>query len=78
MIFEYEIHFCNLRKNGGCIIEDAIKENKVEIPGGIFNPKKKIEEYVSSETNGFNLEEVLNPGELDLGDLCKELGLTEE
>lgn len=60
------------------IIEDAIKENKVEIPGGIFNPKKKIEEYVSSETNGFNLEEVLNPGELDLGDLCKELGLTEE
>ena len=60
------------------IIEDAIKENKVEIPSGIFNPKKKIEEYVSSETNGFNLEEVLNPGELDLGDLCKELGLTEE
>lgn len=44
-----------------------------------FNPMSKINEYVkNSGENGFNLEEVLNPGELNLGDLCKELGLTEE
>lgn len=30
---------------------------------------------VSVSENGFNLDEVLNPGELELEDLCKELGL---
>ena len=46
-----------------------------------FNPKKKIDEYIATttaSTNGFNLDEVLNPGELQLEDLCKELGLIEE
>ena len=44
-----------------------------------FNPKAKIQEYISATgENGFNLEEVLNPGELRLEDLCKELGLLEE
>ena len=43
-----------------------------------FNPKKKIDEYIAATTasaNGFNLDDVLNPGELQLEDLCKELGL---
>ncbi|MCQ2387329.1 MAG: hypothetical protein MJ066_02655 [Clostridia bacterium] len=44
-----------------------------------FNPKEKIKEYVASTSdNGFNLDEVLNPGELELEDLCKELGLIDE
>ncbi len=44
-----------------------------------FNPKKKIEEYiVATSDSGFNIDEVLNPGELQLEDLCKELGLMED
>ncbi len=46
--------------------------------GATFNPKQKIEEYVSATEDGFDLEKVLNPGELHLEDLCKELGLMEE
>ena len=44
-----------------------------------FNPKTKIKEYISATTSesGFNLNEVLNPGKLELEDLCKELGLIE-
>ena len=45
----------------------------------MFNPKKKIVDYIASTgDNGFNLDEVLNPGELQLEDLCKELGLMQE
>ena len=45
----------------------------------IFDPKSKIEAFIAAEgDNGFNLDEVLHPGELKLEDLCKELGLTEE
>lgn len=44
-----------------------------------FNPQDKINEYIAGTgENGFNLDEVLNPGELHLEELCKELGLTEE
>ncbi len=44
-----------------------------------FNPQSKINEYVAAtSTNGFNLDEVLNPGELELEDICKELGLIDE
>ena len=44
-----------------------------------FNPKQKIKDYVvATSDNGFNLDEVLNPGKLELEDLCKELGLIEE
>lgn len=47
--------------------------------GNTFDPKAKINEYIAATgDNGFNLDEVLNPGELRLEDLCKELGLTEE
>ncbi len=45
----------------------------------VFSPKDKIQEYVAiTSDNGFNLDEVLNPGNLRLEDLCKELGLLEE
>ena len=40
--------------------------------------QKKIERYIENDVNGFNLEEVLNPGELQLEDLCRELGLMED
>ncbi len=44
-----------------------------------FNPKDKINDYVvATSDNGFNLDEVLNPGALRLEDLCKELGLLDE
>ena len=40
---------------------------------------EKVEEEQEEEETGFNLDDVLNPKEpLDLGDLCKELGLMEE
>ena len=42
----------------------------------VFNPKQKINDYIlATSDNGFNMEEVLNPGELELEDICKELGL---
>ena len=44
-----------------------------------FNPRKIMNNYVASVSeNGFNLQEVLNPGQLELEDICKELGLIEE
>lgn len=53
--------------------------NKTDSQNVVFNPKSKIEAFVAATSdNGFNLNEVLNPGELQLEDLCKELGLIEE
>ncbi len=44
-----------------------------------FNPKDKIKDYIyATGDNGFNMEEVLNPGQLELEDLCKELGLMDD
>ncbi len=41
-----------------------------------FEPKKKLANYISASTNsGFNMDEVLNPGNLELEAICKELGL---
>lgn len=58
----------------GLVFQTA-KSNKK----GEFNPKKMMDEYIATTgDNGFNLDEVLNPGELHLEDLCKELGLIEE
>ncbi len=54
-------------------LEGKLTENMV------FEPQKKIAEYVSATSeNGFNIEEVLNPGELHLEELCRELGLIDE
>ena len=38
--------------------------------------KQKIKDYIAATgDNGFNLDDVLNPGELELEELCRELGL---
>jgi hypothetical protein len=40
-----------------------------------FNPKEKIDKYIEKE-NCFNMDDVLNPkGDLNLEDLCRQLGL---
>ena len=56
-------------------LDDLIER---ETAAAQFNPKEKIERYIENDVNGFNLEEVLNPGELQLEDLCRELGLMED
>ncbi|MBR2870473.1 MAG: hypothetical protein IKB98_03770 [Clostridia bacterium] len=66
--------------NGKTAIDKAKKTldkaNKTRID---FNPKEKIQDYIAvTSDNGFNLDEVLNPGTLHLEDLCKELGLLDE
>lgn len=44
-----------------------------------FDPAAKIQEYIAATgDNGFNIDDVLNPGDLELGDLCKELGILGE
>ena len=44
-----------------------------------FDPKRKISDYiVATSDGGFDMQEVLNPGELKLEELCKELGLIDE
>ena len=60
--------------------QDFIEEIDKFISGEkTFNPKKKIVDYIAATgDNGFNLDEVLNPGKLELEDLCKELGLMQE
>ena len=43
-----------------------------------ITPKEQINDFISATSDGgFNIEEVLNPGKLELEDLCKELGLME-
>ncbi len=55
-------------------LDELIGETSAKKPK--FDPKKKISEYISATSeNGFNMDEVLNPGELQLEDICKELGL---
>jgi hypothetical protein len=52
--------------------------NGEEVKGEKFDPKSKINEYIAATSDsGFNLDEVMNPGDLKLEDLCKELGLIE-
>ena len=46
------------------------------VGGEKFDPKSKIRDYIAATgDNGFNLDDVLNPGEIELEDICKELGL---
>ena len=60
-------------------VKEVIEELESIIDGGKskrFNPQEKINDYIAATgDNGFNLDEVLNPGELQLEELCKELGL---
>lgn len=49
------------------------------LPNEKFNPKEKIADYiVATQTSGFNMDDVLHPGELELEEICKELGLMGE
>jgi len=62
-------------------LDSALKKSAGAESGGkaLFDPKGKISEYVVATSDGaFDLDAVLNPGELKLEDLCKELGLMEE
>ena len=74
---------CIPRLNGGeKSVIDKLSTLIPQTPRGkkqSFDPKARIDEYIAATgDNGFNLEEVLNPGELQLEDICKELGLIEE
>ena len=65
--------------NNKAITEALGKRLAAVAEGGMFDPKRKIDEYIAATSeSGFSLDEVLNPGELHLEDLCKELGLYEE
>ena len=58
-------------------IENRFNELSSSADG--FNPRARIQDYIATTgENGFNLDEVLNPGELRLEDLCRDLGLLEE
>ena len=60
-------------------IVDNLENDLDNAIGDNFNPRKIMDNYIASVSeNGFNLQEVLNPGELELEDICKELGLIEE
>ena len=64
------------KKSGGTEELNQIIDAKTKKTSKKFDPKSKIDDYIAAtEGNGFNMEEVLNPGELQLEDLCKELGL---
>ncbi len=61
-------------QNVSSVFADFRKETAVA-SAAPFDPKAKIDAYMKSES-GFDMEEVLNPkGELNLEDLCRELGL---
>ena len=65
---------------------DREKVEKLNLAvGGIrvkFDPKAKIESYLDAAEDetacAFDMNEVLNPGELELEELCKEMGLMEK
>ncbi len=43
-----------------------------------ITPKERVNDFIAvTSDSGFNIDEVLNPGKLELEDLCKELGLME-
>ena len=59
---------------------DDIFESNIKTKAN-FEASSKIGCYFGEtaiSSNGFNMDEVLNPGELDLGELCKEMGIMEE
>lgn len=61
--------------------KEIVEELDKTLDGGKkqFDPKSKIRDYIATTSdNGFNMNEVLNPGALKLEDICKELGLIEE
>jgi len=73
----------NIVKQENNIAKEENNTAKEELAAGrIFNPKEKIEKYiekdikVNEKEDDFNMDDVLNPkGELNLEDLCRQLGL---
>ena len=53
----------------------ATAKDLEQILDGKFNPKQKIDDYIAATEQGFDMNEVLNPGDIKLEDICKELGL---
>ena len=44
-----------------------------------FDPTEKLSSYIQNDTEiNFDLDQIINPGELNLEELCKELGLAED
>lgn len=73
-----EVLSCGDDENAIEVLNEDLDELLSGVGNKVFDPKEKIREYVAATSdNGFDLNEVLNPGELKLEDLCKELGLTE-
>lgn len=68
-----------LKTGNNKLVVEALSEKMERAPTNApFDPKSKIDDYIAATSeSGFNLEEVLNPGELHLEELCKELGLME-
>lgn len=66
--------------NGKEIINQLDEQvaGEVAVTTAPFNPQAKIDAYIKSES-GFDMNQVLYPDQkdLDLSDLCKELGLME-
>lgn len=89
--FNYEKEILTLKRQNVKLLE-KIYELKKEIAtarktpkttagkkGEPFNPKKKIAEYIKGGAeNGFDLNEVHNIDDSALGEICRELGLTDE
>ncbi len=70
----------NIKALSNTFDKKAIDEldKQINVKKEKFNPKSKIKDYiVATSDNGFNMDEVLNPGSLKLEDICKELGLIE-
>lgn len=68
---------------GACSAQEIVEELDEQL-GEVngeqpFDAKKAFDGYLATTSeNGFNLQEVLNPGRLELEDICKELGLLDE
>ena len=51
-----------------------------EVAATFSEGKEKIKEYIESENEpvDFDMDQILNPGELNLEELCKDLGILDE
>jgi len=72
----------NIAKEANYLKEDNNSAKEELAAGAIFNPKEKIDKYIEKDIKNnekkddFNMDDVLNPkGELNLEDLCRQLGL---
>ena len=60
-------------------IIEQLDKSLSDIEGQMIDPREKIKDYIAATSDSeFKIEDVLNPGKLELEDLCKELGLMDE